>query len=235
MEKKENNLTDSGYHLDQYYEFFEVPMVVYLVFDNNNAKIDQDKLKAVETLRAQFSNNLVEPFMPEGITLFVYMWRTIIGEEGECAQHLKFSLKSTEKLFDEDINIYELVDLATTQLKNIKRYNSNTINLLQAENLNEVTWLEMSNHYSSFFKGIKSMNMKLNILRYHLTHPQRHLNALVDRFSAMVEGELRQYEEELETIRAKVFQLLKEKTNLFGLRWLPDAWKEPVLSVGMKN
>ncbi|KAL6201160.1 hypothetical protein ACLB2K_024875 [Fragaria x ananassa] len=92
----------------------------------------------------------------------------------------------------------------------------------------------MSNHYSSFFKGIKSLNMKLNILRYHLTHPQRHLTALVGRFSAMVEGELRQYEDELETIRAKVFQLLKEKTNLFGLRWLPDARKEPVLSVGLK-
>ncbi|KAL6177031.1 hypothetical protein ACLB2K_053663 [Fragaria x ananassa] len=77
--------------------------------------------------------------------------------------------------------------------------------------------------------------MKLDILRYHSTHPQCHPNALVDRFSTSVEGELRQYEEELETTRAKVFQLLKEKTDMFGLRWLPDSWKEPVLSLGMKS
>ena len=76
--------------------------------------------------------------------------------------------------------------------------------------------------------------MKIDILRYHVRHPQRRLNALVDKFSASVEGELRQYEVELETTKSKVFQLFKEKTKLYGLQWLPDSWKESILRSGMK-
>ncbi|KAL6122966.1 hypothetical protein ACLB2K_075489 [Fragaria x ananassa] len=129
-----------------------------------------------------------------------------------------------------------LFDLAGTQLKNIKAYNSKILDFLEADDLNEVTLQELINHYLSLDKGIGSVNMKIDILRFHLAHRRPDLKDLVDRFVESVEDELQQYEEELEKTRFKVLQLVKKhKTNMFGLRWLPDSWKGTFVSIGMKT
>ncbi|KAL6122967.1 hypothetical protein ACLB2K_075490 [Fragaria x ananassa] len=156
----------------------------------------------------------------------------------EKFQHYVLSpLQSTVKLFyGEESDVSVLVDLAGTQLRNIKAYNRKILDFLETDDLNEVTLQEMSNHYVNLDKGMWSVNMKIDILRFHLAHRQRDLKALVDRLVESVEDELQQYEEELEKTRFKVFQLVKKnKTDLFRLRLLPDSWKVTCVSIGMKT
>ncbi|KAL6127342.1 hypothetical protein ACLB2K_075383 [Fragaria x ananassa] len=143
------------------------------------------------------------------------------------AHYFTSPIRSTEKLFyGEESVISVLVDLAGTQLENIKAYNRKILDTLEADDLNEVTLQEMSNHYLSFYKGMRSVNMKIDILRFHLAYRRCNVKDLVDRFVESVEDELQQFEEELEKSRFKVFQLVKKnKTDLFRLRLLPDSWK----------
>lgn len=66
---------------------------------------------------------------------------------------------STTELFysdEEDNDIPVLLDLAGTQLKKIKDYNSKELAPLKAENVTEATLQELSNH-KSFHEGILSI------------------------------------------------------------------------------
>lgn len=145
---------------------------------------------------------------------------------------------STTELFysdEEDSDISVLVDVAGTQLEKIKDYNSKELASMEAENVTEATLQELSNHLLSFHKGILSMHLKTDLLRFHLKSRRRDLKDLVDRMLASAEEELRLYKEELDTARFKLFQLAKKKTNSFGLGWLPDKWKGTLLSTGIKS
>lgn len=133
---------------------------------------------------------------------------------------LPISFVSTTELFysdEEDNDIAVLLDLAGTQLEKIKDYNSKELASLEAENVTEATLQELSNDYLSFHKGILSMHLKIDLLRFHLKYRRRDLKNLVDRMLASVEEELRLYKEALDTTRFKLFQLAKKKTNSFGL------------------
>nr|XP_011470148.1 PREDICTED: uncharacterized protein LOC105353122 [Fragaria vesca subsp. vesca] len=201
-------------------------------------ELDQEKLKAVKTLKARRVYFLKE----DDVFFLAFLWMATMNTPLEGIE--KFAhcfasplIESTEKLFyGEESDIPMLFDLAGTQLENIKAYNSKILDFLEADDLNQVTLQELSNHYLSLDKGIWSVNMKIDILRFHLAHRRLDLKDLVDRFVESVEDELQRYEEELEKTRFKVLQLVKKhKTNMFGLRWLPDSWKGTFVSIGMKT
>ena len=257
MEKKVN---PGSYH-DQYFKLLEVPVGYLKAVQwkvpveleeinfvkglknfrvSESDEIDKGKLKAVETLKAR-QDYFFNKELKEDVFFINYLWCATMKTAREAVEKYEDYILSpmlsrvTLQLSDGDkIDISALVDFADTDLKNIKAYNSKILAVLEAEDLNEVILQEMSNHCLRLCRVMWSLDMKMIILRFHLIQRRPDLMALVDEFGELVEGELQQYEEERKTTWIKVFELVKKKTNMFGLRWLPDSWKGALVIAGVK-
>ncbi|KAL6557342.1 hypothetical protein OROMI_017692 [Orobanche minor] len=202
------------------------------------SQLDQQKLKAVNTLQARLQK-LLEAFISKDMHFYAHIlfgefWAFRIGflgammnrqnrklaietAEKKCLQYLSPPSQSTQELFGEDIDIPVLVDLASKQLLKIKDFNSREVVIQEDDNINEVRFQEMTDHYSSIYQGIFSLDMKMNILFFHFKHQRCGVKAdLVGRFLASVEDELRQYEEEIKTTRFKVFESAKKRYKMLA-------------------
>ncbi|KAL6192544.1 hypothetical protein ACLB2K_033631 [Fragaria x ananassa] len=253
MEKNDNNMTRSGDLLKLSIKYSKVEWKLQINEQKDDLESEVKRMK-LRFLRSDELDHRQKKLKAMITLIFDRFLHVLNANEGTtlclCMRSLDAAAydkwyeddQSTRKFFFEQAqlkNTYVLVDLAQTQLKSIKAYNSKTLALLEAGNLDEVALHEMSNFYSSFYKGIYSLRLKIGILEFHLMKPpqRRPETSLVDRYSAWVEDELRQYEEELKTTKFIVFQVMKNKfggLRWFGLRLLPrESCKTWVLFLNM--